>query len=291
MSFNEKSYLGLNSMGFHNIVYNDWGPSDGAPIICVHGLTCNGHDFDPLAEHLSAQGHRLITIDLPGRGRSDNLPNPMDYNLVQYNQDIAGLLSHLDITEANSVDFLGVSLGGMIGMCLAGVQNSPIRRLIINDVGPIIPQNALDLIRDVVLQPRIFDSIEELETDFKQTQRIGWGPITDEHWHHMAKHNARALDDGRLTYNHDASIAVAFNAAEPNDIGLWPFWNAVACPTLMIRGAKSIILPQDLLDQMSTCGPGPSMTLATFDDCGHVPSLTAPEHISAIEQWLEQTKF
>lgn len=290
MAYTEHSYLGLNSQGFHNIVYNDWGPKDKVPLICVHGITCNGHDFDPLANHLSTKGHRLITLDLAGRGRSDNLPNPLDYNIVQYNQDIAGLIAHLGFTEPNSVDFLGISLGGMIGICLAGVQNSPIRRFIINDVGPVVPQEALNLIANVVLQPRSFDTVEDLEQDLRTLQRIGWGPITEEIWHHMAEHNARALDDGSLTYNYDPDIVVAFKAASEAGGGdLWPFWDNIQCPTMLVRGEKSVILPEDLLQEMLTRGPGPDVTLATFEDCGHAPSLTTPVQIEAIEEWLRSS--
>lgn len=291
MAYTEHSYLGLNSQGFHNIVYNDWGPKDKVPLICVHGITCNGHDFDPLADSLSTRGYRVITVDLPGRGRSDNLPNPMDYNVVQYNQDLAGLIAHLGFTEPASIDFLGLSLGGLIGICLAGVQNSPIRRFIINDVGPVVPQEALDLIADVVLQPRHFETIEDLEQNLRSGQRKDWGPITDEVWKHMAKHNARALDSGILTYNYDPDIVVAFKAASEAGGGdLWPFWDNIGCPTMLIRGEKSVILPEDLLNDMMKRGPGPTMTVASFEDCGHAPSLTTPVQIEAIEAWLSSTQ-
>ncbi len=292
MAFSEHSYLGLNSQGFHRIVYNDWGPKDKVPLICVHGITCNGRDFDPLAEALSAKGHRIITVDLPGRGRSDSLPNPLDYNVIQYNQDIASLIAYLGFSEANSIDFLGLSLGGLIGICLAGVQNSPIRRFIINDVGPVVPQSALDLIADVVLQPRSFETIEDLEQDLRTIQRAGWGPISEEVWHHMAEHNARPLDDGSLTYNYDPDIVVAFKAASEKGGGdLWPFWDNIACPVLLLQGAKSVVLPDDLLQEMQTRGPGLNMELAVFEDCGHAPSLTAPVQIDAIEQWLSSTQI
>ncbi|MCD8571516.1 MAG: alpha/beta fold hydrolase [Alphaproteobacteria bacterium] len=219
----ERSFLSLNSHGFHNVVYSDWGPEDGDIIICVHGLTGNGHDFDEIAPKLVEDGYRVIAPDLPGRGRSDFLQNPLDYNYTQYWRDLSALMVQLNcvprklefgLPEATcfpgrgkSVDWLGVSLGGLLGIYLAALPHSPIRRLILNDVGPEVPKPALDFIKQVISQEYTFDTLPDLEKRMRETRGLTWGPVTDAQWKHMAEHNARALPDGKITYGYDPQIS------------------------------------------------------------------------------------
>lgn len=284
MAYSEKEFLSLNSVGYHRIVYNDWGESDGNPVICVHGLTGNGHDFDVLAESLIEDGHRVIAIDLPGRGRSDFLKDPMDYNYAQYWQDLMALLAHLDLARENAVDWIGISLGGLLGMRLAGQENSPIKRFIINDVGPDVPKEALDYIHQIVAQEYRFKTLTDLETRMRETRGLSWGPVTDEQWHNMAEHNARALPDGMLTYGYDSKIAHVFESEPIGAIDLWDYFKTIACPTLLIRGAESLVLPADMAQQMRTIQP--NMDYVEFAGCGHVPSLMAPEQIEVVRDWL-----
>ena len=291
MSFSEKHYFGLNSQGLHRIVYSDWGPPSAPPVICVHGLTGNGHDFDFLAKALVEKGYRVIAVDLPGRGRSDFLPEPLDYNHTQYCQDLIALLAHLGVSTPGSVDWLGVSLGGLLGIRLAGMENSPIRRLIINDVGPVVPQPALDFIYKVIAQTYHFDTIQALEKRMRETRGLSWGPVTDQQWKHMAEHNARALDDGQITYSYDPEIAVVFEHQPLGGVDLWPYWDRIFCPVLTIQGAKSLLLTNVIIEEMNGRGPGKTMDLVIFEDCGHVPSLMAPEQIKVIEEWLINTKI
>ena len=276
--------MSLNSSGYHRVVYSDWGELDGNPVVCVHGLTGNGHDFDYLAESLIQDGHRVIAIDLPGRGRSDFLPNPMDYNYFQYWQDIMALLAHLDLTESASLDYIGFSSGGLLGFRLAGLKDTPIKRFIINDVGPDVPKDALNFIHQVVSQRYVFDTIADLEARMRATRGLTWGPVTDEQWHHMAEHNARALPDGSLTYGYDPEIAQVFEHDPIGQIDLWPFFEAIECPTLLIRGANSVILPRDMTEKMRSLQP--NMDFREFAGCGHVPSLMAPDQIDVIQDWL-----
>jgi len=287
MNFRENHFFGLNSTGLHRVVYSDWGPESGNPVICVHGLTCNGHDFDFLAEELIKDGHRVIALDLPGRGRSDFLENPHDYNYGQYCHDLVSLLAHLGINQPGSVDWIGVSLGGLLGIYLAGLKDTPIRRMVINDVGPEVPQVALDFIQQVLAQTYTFDTVLDLEKRMRATRGLTWGPITDEQWKHMAQHNARALDNGQITYAYDPETAVIF-ASEPTGAkDLWLSWDAIACPVLLLQGSQSLILPGDIVEQMR--GRGPEFDLHVFDDCGHVPSLMAPEQIEVIGKWLKKS--
>lgn len=286
MSFQEHSFPAVNSESLHRLVYSEWGLSDARPLICVHGLTGNGHDFDYLARELIKSGYRLIAIDLAGRGRSDFLPNPLDYNYNQYCQDLMMLLTTLDLTKPRCVDWLGISLGGLLGLKLAGMEGSPVRRLIINDVGPEVPQEALDYIYDVIAQSYRFDDLNKLEARMRQTRGLSWGPITDEQWRFMAEHNARALDKGGVTYAYDPMIAEVFKTEPTGALDLWPYWDKISCPVLVIRGGQSPILTEDILVEMQRRGP--DFDLVTFEDCGHVPSLMAPEQIKEVEQWLNK---
>ena len=131
------SVRGWTRRSFHRIAFTDWGPAFAVrPVLCVHGLTRNGRDFDHLAAALAAAGRRAICPDLPGRGQSERLQDSGDYVLPQYCSDMTVLMAALDATE---VDWIGTSLGGLIGMVLAALPGSPIRRIVINDIGPHLP--------------------------------------------------------------------------------------------------------------------------------------------------------
>lgn len=289
MPFCEKHFYALNSKGYHRIVYNDWGDPDARPIIGVHGLTGNGHDFDFIAAELISSGYRVIAVDLAGRGRSDFLPDALDYNYNQYCNDLMALLAHLDLTAPDSVDWLGISLGGLLGIKLAGLPSSPIRRLILNDVGPEVPKESLNFIHAVVSQVYAFDTLAAMETRMRQTRGLSWGPVTDEQWKHMAEHNARPLDDGTITYGYDPQIAEIFKIEPLGAVDLWPYWQAIKAPVLVLHGAQSLVLTQDIINAMSAQFSGHSMVVARFEDCGHVPSLMHPPQIDIVRQWLDET--
>ncbi|MBX2857418.1 MAG: alpha/beta hydrolase [Cellvibrionaceae bacterium] len=264
------------------VVYTDWGNKESFPIVCVHGLTGNGHDFDMIAPHLVAEGYRVIAIDLPGRGRSDFLRDPQGYNYQAYLLVISHLLDSLNITE---LDWLGVSLGGLLGMRIIAEQKFAVRRLILNDIGPEVPKAALDYIYQVIRVPYYFDSVEALEQRMRETRGLTWGPVTDEQWAHMAKHNARYLENGRYTYAYDANIAPVFEREPIGEMDLWPCWETIHSAVLVLQGAKSALLTDAILQQMRTCGP--SFQLSVFDDCGHVPSLMAPAQVRCVVDWLK----
>ncbi len=283
MSFTEKSYFGFHDNGQHQIYYNDWGAEDGNPVICVHGLTGNGYDFNFLAEELIKHGHRVIAVDLPGRGRSDFHADPLLYNYDQYIRDLQELLVHLDLQAPDSVDWLGVSLGGALGLRMAEMEHSPVKRLIINDIGPAVEKAALDFIYQVISQTYIFDTVADLEARMRATRGLTWGPVTDAQWRHMAEHNARATDDGRITYGYDPQIARVFETAPIGDADLWESWKGTTCPVMVIQGAQSALLTDDIIDEMEEVR---EFDLTVFEGCGHVPSLMAPEQIKIVKTWL-----
>lgn len=284
MNYREDSFFGSTKSGQHQIYYSDWGPINGSPLICVHGLTGNGFDFDYLAQDLTEHGYRVIAVDLPGRGRSDFLRDPLDYNYDQYVQDLNGLLAHLKMDAPGSVDWLGVSLGGLLGIRMAGQTGTPIKRLILNDIGPTVPKAALDFIYQVIKHPYTFETIAELEVRMRSTRGLTWGPVTDEQWAHMAKYNARATDDGLVTYAYDPQIARVFEHSPIGDVDLWPLWDATAMPVMAIQGAMSMLFTREIINEMERRGP--DFELVIFDGCGHVPSLMAPYQIEVIRQWL-----
>lgn len=288
MGFQERSYTSQHNETPHRIYYSDWGAKDAAPIVCVHGLTGNGFDFDYLAPALVELGHRVIAVDLPGRGRSDFLADPLGYNYLQYIEDLEGLLEHIGLEDGQKVDWIGVSLGGLLGIRMAAGANSRINRLILNDVGPEVPKAALDFIYQVVSKQYRFDTIKALETRMRETRGLSWGPLTDEQWRHMAEYNARALKDGSITYAYDHHIAQVFKTNPVGEINLWPLWDEISVPVLLLRGSQSLILPAAIVEKMR--GRGPDFKLVEFGDCGHVPSLMADNHIEAITKWLKQTK-
>jgi pimeloyl-ACP methyl ester carboxylesterase len=282
----EKNFVSSNSQGFHKVVYSDWGNKNARPIICVPGLTGNGRDFDVIAPELVKDGYRVIAVDLPGRGRSDFLPNPLDYNYHQYCKDLTCLLDTLDLHE---VDWLGVSLGGLLGIKIAGEAHKPIRRLILNDVGPTVPKPALDFIHSVISQTYKFKNLEAMEKRMRETRGLTWGPVTDDQWKAMARDNARPLPGGSITYSYDPAIAVIFETQPIGDTDLWPYWDDIVAPTLLIHGAKSVILTKDIVKEMKDRMP--AMDYVVFKDAGHVPSLMAPDQIEVIRQWLNTTQI
>ena len=167
--------LGLSKTGFHEIAYVEWGPADAERVvICVHGLTRQGRDFDHLAAHLAALGGRVICPDLVGRGRSGRLRDPQDYALPQYCSDMNALIAH---SGAPRVDWVGTSLGGLIGLALAGLPGThPIRRLVINDIGPVVPAAGLQRIGQYVAEmPDSFGSLERSRAILAE----GSGPIRE----------------------------------------------------------------------------------------------------------------
>ncbi len=285
MDFETHSYTGH---GGHQIVYSDWGEKDAQPLLCVHGITGNGMDFDFLAPHLVRENYRLICVDLAGRGRSDFLDDPLSYHYAQYRADLFALLDHLGLNAPAAVDWLGVSLGGLLGIWIAGMEDTPIRRLILNDVGPSVPKAALDFIAQVIAPTYEFADLVELEGVMRASRGLSWGPVTDEQWVHMAKHNYRVLPDGKLSYAYDPLIAEIFKNEPIGAVDLWEFWDKIRCPLQVLRGGQSLILSQDTVDQMQSRGA--AFDLHVFEDCGHIPSLMAPNQIEVVREWLYKTK-
>lgn len=273
-------YLGLGPHGFHRIHYTQWGdPDNPRVLLCVHGLTRNGRDFDRLAAAL-ADRYRVLCPDVVGRGRSQWLAVKADYGYPQYCADMAALIAR---SGAESVDWVGTSMGGLIGMMLAAQPQSPVRRLAINDVGPFIPKIALERIAAYVGLPVSFGDIDELET-YLRVVAAPFGPLTDDQWRHLAEHSARPLEAGGYALAYDPGIAEAFKGVELADVNLWPVWEAVRCPVLALRGAESDVLTAADFQAMQERGP--RARGVEFAGVGHAPALMAKEQIAVIRDWL-----
>ncbi|HEY8015793.1 MAG TPA: alpha/beta hydrolase [Dongiaceae bacterium] len=274
------SIKGLSRSGFHRMAYVAWGqPNDLPPIVCVHGLTRNGRDFDRLAEALAPDRY-VVCPDVVGRGRSEWLKDPAGYALPQYCADLTALIAHLG---AEQVDWLGTSMGGLIGMTLAAQPGTPIRRLVLNDVGPFIPRQALGRIGDYVGKDPRFADLASLEA-YLRLIHARVGVMDDAAWQHFAEFGHRRLPDGSYGLAYDPAIAAAFAAGPAGDVDLTQIWNAITCPVLLLRGAESDLLLAETAQMMTA-----KAELVEFPGIGHWPPLMMPAQIEAVRGWLTRS--
>ena len=280
MAMTSRSHRALGPHGFHRVHYTEWGDPDNPKVlICVHGLTRTGRDFDFLAAALEHE-YRVICPDVVGRGQSDWLNDKSDYTYPLYVNDMAMLLARID---AERIDWVGTSMGGLIGIFLASYTGSPIHKMVINDIGPRIPAAGLQRVATYVGQVVTFDSIEKMEK-FLRTIAATFGNLSDEQWRHMTIHSARQLEDGRYTFAYDPGIAKNFRTLDLKDIDLWSMWDAIHCPTLVLRGEHSDVL--DHADAVIMTERGPKATLIEFPGMGHAPALMADDQIAVVRNWL-----
>lgn len=279
----EQYIQGLDSRGFHRLHYTDWGdPANPRAVICVHGLTRNCRDFDALATALQSD-LRVVSVSIAGRGLSDWLPNAEDYSYPQYMADMTALIARVTATGANDISWVGTSMGGMLGMLLASRPETPIRRLVLNDIGTVIPKESMARIGKYAGTDPRFNTYAEIE-QYVRTVSASFGPLTDAQWQHMTVHNSRQHDDDRWGMNYDPAIALPFRKAIDKDIVLWNYYDAISCPTLLLRGEQSDVLPRDVAMEMTQRGPRPR--LVEFAGIGHAPALMADDQIAAIRGFL-----
>lgn len=287
--------LCLGTHGFHEMQYTDWGdPASERVVLCVHGLTRNCRDFDFLAQALAGEC-RVVCPDIAGRGKSDWLNRKEDYGYPQYMADVTALIARVTASPAMPADFLtrrcgsrsiywvGTSMGGMLGMLLAASPKSPIRKLVVNDVGPLIPKASLERIATYVGKDPRFQTFEELETYVRKVS-APFGPLTDAQWHHLTLHGARQYEDGRWGMCYDPDIALPFRKGPPQDINLWNYWDSITCPALVLRGAESDLLLRETAEQMQQRGP--HARLIEFAGVGHAPMLMAEDQIKVVKDFL-----
>ena len=275
----------LGSRGLHRMAYWEWGdPANPRVLVCVHGLTRQGRDFDTLARELSLHW-RVVCPDVVGRGRSDWLADPLGYAIPAYVADMVTLLARLD---ADTVDWVGTSMGGLIGMLVAALPNSPVRRLVLNDVGPVLQAQALARIGQYLGMPVRFKDLDHA-ADMLWSISQGFGPHTREQW--LALTEPQIVPDGQGAFkpHYDPAIAVPFRAITPElaaagEAGLWQAFDAISCPTLLLRGADSDLLTVQTAQAMATRGPRPR--LHEFADVGHAPTLVQVDQREVVRGFL-----
>jgi pimeloyl-ACP methyl ester carboxylesterase len=266
--------------GNYGLSFADWGAPDAArTVICVHGLTRNGRDFDHLASVLQEHA-RVICPDMAGRGLSDPLRDPEQYALPTY---IGHMLQLVVKLELGLVDWVGTSMGGLIGMGLAASEASPVRRLVLNDIGPFIPKAALGRINTYLGMDLRFDTLEQLEAHLREVH-AGFGPLSDAEWRHLAEHSARRRADGSFGLNYDQRLGEPMKRGPIEDVDLWPVWDQIKCPVLVLRGAASDLLLAETAEEMTRRGP--AAEIVEIDGTGHAPALMARDQIEIVREWL-----
>jgi pimeloyl-ACP methyl ester carboxylesterase len=263
---------------FRPLAFTTWGDPAADPVLCVHGLTRTGRDFDAIAAAL-ADRHYVVAPDLPGRGQSDWLEDPMLYAASTY----VTALTYLMVTLAAPIDYIGTSLGGICGMELAAMQGHPIRRMVLNDVGPLVPRDALERIRDYLsAPPPRFASAAMLKLYLRRVH-APFGPLTDDQWLTLAENSARPLPDGSVALHYDPQIAQLYAANAITDLDLSHWWNAIDIPLLTLRGETSDVLPKPVFEQMALKG----RTLE-IPNTGHAPALLDAPTIEAVRVFLDE---
>ncbi|MFM6985367.1 MAG: alpha/beta fold hydrolase [Hydrogenophaga sp.] len=281
------------------IAYWDWPcqACDGAShvVIAVHGLTRQSRDFDVLARALTPRA-RVLAVDVAGRGDSDWLADPLHYQVPTYAADLAQLIGHVKAADpAVVIDWVGTSMGGLIGMAIAAQPALAPRRLVLNDVGPVIEWTALQRIASYVGHNMCFDD-ESAAVDYLARISTGFGPHSPAQWTALSRPMLRPLD-GRWRLHYDPAIAVPFRALadapdasviqaalRQGEAALWATYDAIQCPTLLLRGAVSDLLSPDTAREMGQRGP--RATCVEFDGVGHAPTLVERQQVDAVRQFL-----
>jgi pimeloyl-ACP methyl ester carboxylesterase len=256
--------LGLDSEGFHRIAWYRWPCVHGqarATVLCVHGLTRNGRDFDRLAEGLVQRlPVEVVAVDMPGRGQSDWRSDPTCYTYPHYMAGLTALIARL---APPRLFWVGTSMGGLLGLILAAQANTPVERLVLNDIGPFIPQAARARIASYAGMDLQFASEEDFGVHLRGLY-AGFGVPDEAGWQHLITHSQRRTAKGLIACNYDPKIGAGIHAAS-TDFDLWPLWDRISCPTLVLRGESSDVL---------------------LADCGHAPSLMRESEIAAIADFL-----
>jgi len=281
MEFKQRHVQCLSPSGLHRMAYTEWGEGDNPRVlVCVHGLTRNCRDFDDLAAAF-ARHYRVICPDVAGRGLSDRLRDAASYAVPQYVADMVTLLARINVER---VDWLGTSMGGLIGMALAALEDSPIQRLVLNDVGPVVEIDALRRIAGYVGADPTWASFDEALA-YVRSVSAPFGSLSEGEWRRLTESSLARRADGRWGFRYDPRIAEGFRASfADKDIDLWGLYDRIACPTLAIRGAESDLLSRAVWRQMGERGP--RAALVEIPGVGHAPMFLDPNQISIVRDFL-----
>ncbi|TAL58834.1 MAG: alpha/beta hydrolase [Legionella sp.] len=297
----KNSFLGISEEGFHTVAYTEWGSAEpGLPtVICVHGYSRNGRDFDALASYLSMTGRHVYCPDVVGRGDSSWFKKAQHYTFTQYSTDMTTLIAR---TQAHQIDWIGTSMGGIIGMMLAALPNSPIRRLILNDVGAQIPLHGLKKLAKCVSKTLDFPSLQAAQDYFKLSHSE-FGPLTDAQWETLTQNSVEQRGNNLFRVKIDPAIKNPKSTTQfvsdflhhPHraleglfyDIDLWYLWQQIRCPVLIIHGAHSELLTTPIINKMRKIHD--QTELMVIEDAGHAPALLDRRQHELITHWLDST--
>lgn len=293
-------FLGLSEEGFHRVVYSEWGEGNATetPIICVHGLTRNRRDFDSIASYLSKRGLHLYCPDVVGRGDSDWLNDPLHYTYEQYAADMNALIAR---TKAAELDWIGTSMGGLIGLLLASFPKTPIRKLVLNDIGPQIPVRGMARLSQYAGMDPDFVSPEAAKQYFK-TIYAEFGDLTDEQWRQLTESSITQVAPNKFVTKIDHRVKLGSSKSKILwhallhplkalsgtffDIELWHIWEKIKCPVLIVHGEQSDILLPHIIARMQSNHP--NVEVLEVPGTGHAPTLFDPAHHEIIYQWLKK---
>lgn len=266
--------------GLHRMSYLEWGdPRNREVLLCVHGLTRTGRDFDEVARALCGQ-FRVVCPDVAGRGDSERLPDPMLYGVPQYVGDMVTLIARLDV---EGVSWLGTSMGGLIGMALAAQPGSPVKRLALNDAGPLVTRASLERIAAYVGKTPMFATLQDAE-QYVRSVSAPFGPHSDAQWRFLTETWLRRNDDGTWRASYDPRIAAPFSAEK--DLELWSLYDAIRCPTLVLRGEHSDLLTRDTAAEMTRRGT--RAKVVEIRGVGHAPTLLHADQIGIVREFFLQ---
>jgi pimeloyl-ACP methyl ester carboxylesterase len=283
----------LSPAGLHRMAYKEWGAPDNPNVlVCVHGVTRVSDDFDNLARALAGD-YRVICPDIVGRGRSGRLRNAQLYRIPQYVSDMVTLLARvLANGERQSVAWFGTSMGGLIGMGLASLPDSPVDKLVLNDIGPTLAPEALARIGEYIGADLRFATFDEAAAYIRSVS-LSFGEHTEDEWRKLAADVLRQDQDGQWIRHYDIGLAEPFrsstkDSAKADEALLWAAYDAIACPTLLVRGADSDLLSRQTAELMT--GRGPRATLVEIAGVGHAPTFTHADQIAIAKQFLLNPK-
>lgn len=273
-------FLSMNPDSFHRLAYVEWGdPQNRDVIFCVHGLTLNGRYFDWFAK--ACEDHyRIISPDVVGRGKSDWI-NPDYYWYDQYEKDASALIARCG--SENRINWVGTSMGGLIGMYIASKPNNPIKRLVLNDVGPFVSKESIGAIGDYIGKDERFQNHDEVDA-FIRKLYPKFGFLTDVQWRHLARVGSKLTPENDLRLAYDPTIRENFRKNSITDFVLWDLWEKINIPVLILRGSESAILTDDTLQEMLRRNPNAQAHV--FEGIGHAPPLMSGDQIDVVLDFL-----
>jgi pimeloyl-ACP methyl ester carboxylesterase len=266
------------------MAYWEWGdPSNPRVLVCVHGLSRQGRDFDVLAQAMQGE-YRVVCPDVAGRGKSDWLTDPTGYNVFTYVADMVTLLARLN---PKTLDWVGTSMGGLIGMAFGSLKNAPVRRMVLNDIGPVIEPEAIARIGQYLGAPARWASVEDAAKAM-WAMSSSFGPHTPEQWLSLSRPQTRADGDAFVPH-YDPNIAVPFRSSAAGTAGgstaaLWGLYDALTAQVLLLRGAESDLLKRETAQEMTTRGP--RARLYEVAGVGHAPTIVAPDQVTVVREFL-----